>query len=109
MENQAVKSETIIVNGMSNREFLERHAQPGRVGLCGGTTRIARLGGFDLLQKYFLSQVVDLQAGVFQKGAKQAVVKTHPIPKRKNLCIIGCGYVFALHHAEEKRQGTPLL
>jgi len=70
---------------------------------------LTRLGGFDLLQKYFLSQVVDLQAGVFQKGAKQAVVKTHPIPKRKNLCIIGCGYVFALHHAEEKRQGTPLL
>jgi hypothetical protein len=35
MENQ-----TILVTGLSNREFLERHAQPGRVGLCGGATRI---------------------------------------------------------------------
>jgi len=35
MENQ-----TIIVTGISNREFLESYAQPGRVGLCGGTTRI---------------------------------------------------------------------
>ena len=35
MENQ-----TIIVSGISNREFLERHAQPGRVGLCGGTTKV---------------------------------------------------------------------
>jgi hypothetical protein len=35
MENQ-----TIIVSEMSNREFLEQYAQPGRVGLCGGTTRV---------------------------------------------------------------------
>lgn len=35
MENQ-----TIIVSGMSNREFLERHAQAGRVGLCGGATKV---------------------------------------------------------------------
>lgn len=35
MENQI-----IIVSGMSNREFIERHAQPGRVGLCGGTTKV---------------------------------------------------------------------
>src|ERR1039458_3337195 len=35
MENQ-----TVIINGMSNREFLERHAHPGRVGLCGGTTKV---------------------------------------------------------------------
>jgi len=35
MENQ-----TILVSGITNREFIERHAQPGRVGLCGGTTRI---------------------------------------------------------------------
>jgi hypothetical protein len=35
MENQV-----IIVNGISNREFLERYAQPGRVGLCGGATRV---------------------------------------------------------------------
>ena len=35
MENQ-----TIIVTGLSNREFLERHAQPGRIGLCGGATNV---------------------------------------------------------------------
>lgn len=35
MENQ-----TIVVSGISNREFLERYAQPGRVGLCGGGTRV---------------------------------------------------------------------
>ena len=35
MENQ-----TIIVSGISNREFLERYAAPGRVGLCGGGTRV---------------------------------------------------------------------
>jgi len=35
MENQ-----TVIVTGISNREFLEQYAQPGRVGLCGGTTRV---------------------------------------------------------------------
>jgi hypothetical protein len=35
MENQ-----TILVTGISNREFIERYAAPGRVGLCGGTTRI---------------------------------------------------------------------
>jgi hypothetical protein len=35
MENQ-----TILVSGISNREFIERYAQPGRVGLCGGATRI---------------------------------------------------------------------
>jgi hypothetical protein len=35
MENQ-----TVIVTGISNQEFLERHAQPGRVGLCGGTTQV---------------------------------------------------------------------
>lgn len=35
-----MESETIIVSGMSNREFLEKYAHPGRVGLCGGTTRV---------------------------------------------------------------------
>jgi len=35
MENQ-----TIVVTGMSNREFLEQYALPGRVGLCGGTTKV---------------------------------------------------------------------
>lgn len=32
--------QTIIVSGISNREFIELHAQPGRVGLCGGTTKV---------------------------------------------------------------------
>ena len=35
MDNQ-----TIVVTGLSNREFLERHAQPGRVGLCVGATAV---------------------------------------------------------------------
>ncbi len=35
MENQ-----TIVVTGISNQEFLERYAQAGRVGLCGGTTKV---------------------------------------------------------------------
>jgi len=34
------QSQTIVVNDLSNREFLERYAQPGRVGLCSGTTRV---------------------------------------------------------------------
>lgn len=33
-------SETIFVTGLSNREFLERYAAPGRIGLSGGTTLI---------------------------------------------------------------------
>jgi hypothetical protein len=35
MENQ-----TIIVSEMSNREFIGHYARAGRVGLCGGTTRV---------------------------------------------------------------------
>jgi hypothetical protein len=35
MENQ-----TVVVTGISNREFIERYAQPGRVGLCGGVTKV---------------------------------------------------------------------
>lgn len=35
-----METQTIIVSGLTNREFLERHAQPGRVGLCGGATRV---------------------------------------------------------------------
>lgn len=31
---------TILVTGLSNREFLERYAAPGRIGLSGGTTLI---------------------------------------------------------------------
>lgn len=33
-------SAPIVVTGLSNREFLERHAAPGRIGLSGGDTPI---------------------------------------------------------------------
>jgi hypothetical protein len=33
-------NQTIVVTGISNREFLERYAHPGRVGLSGGITLI---------------------------------------------------------------------
>ena len=33
-------NETVTITGMSNREFLEAHAQPGRIGLSGGDTLI---------------------------------------------------------------------
>ena len=36
-------------------------------------------------------------------------MKTWPIPIAKKMCLIGCRYVFALHDAEEERQGTSLL
>jgi hypothetical protein len=35
--------ETIIVEGLSNRDFLEKYAAPGRVGLVGGPELINRL------------------------------------------------------------------
>lgn len=35
-----METKTIAVSGISNREFIERYAAPGRVGLCGGTTRV---------------------------------------------------------------------
>lgn len=35
-----METQTVVVTGLSNREFLERYAQPGRVGLCGGATRV---------------------------------------------------------------------
>ncbi len=35
-----MKSETIIISGLTNREFLEKFMQPGRVGLCGGVTHV---------------------------------------------------------------------
>lgn len=35
-----IANETIVVTGLSNREFLERYAHPGRVGLSGGITLI---------------------------------------------------------------------
>ena len=35
-----METKTILVPGLSNQEFLEHHAAPGRVGLCGGATRV---------------------------------------------------------------------
>jgi hypothetical protein len=35
-----METQTIVVSGISNCEFIERYAQPGRVGLCGGTTKV---------------------------------------------------------------------
>jgi hypothetical protein len=35
-----MQTNVIHVTGLSNREFIERYAGPGRVGLCGGTTKI---------------------------------------------------------------------
>jgi hypothetical protein len=35
--------ETILVNGLSNRDFFETHARPGRIGLVGGTEFIDRM------------------------------------------------------------------
>jgi hypothetical protein len=34
----AAQLQTILVAGLSNREFLELHAHPGRIGLSGGIT-----------------------------------------------------------------------
>jgi hypothetical protein len=35
-----VKIQTVLVSGVSNHEFLQRYAQPGRIGLSGGETLI---------------------------------------------------------------------
>jgi hypothetical protein len=35
-----LQNQIVVVKGISNREFLERYAQPGRVGLSGGITLI---------------------------------------------------------------------
>lgn len=35
-----METQTVIVSGLSNREFLEKYMHPGRVGLCGGVTNI---------------------------------------------------------------------
>ena len=34
------QNQTIVVTSLSNREFLERFAQAGRLGLCGGATSV---------------------------------------------------------------------
>jgi hypothetical protein len=40
MPPDAPQNEALVVTGLSNREFLERYAQPGRVGLSGGITLV---------------------------------------------------------------------
>jgi hypothetical protein len=40
MQPSPIQTQAVIVTGMSNREFLERHAQAGRIGLSGGVTLI---------------------------------------------------------------------
>jgi hypothetical protein len=40
MEPDKTQNQTLVVTGLSNREFLERHAGPGRVGLSGGVTPV---------------------------------------------------------------------
>jgi hypothetical protein len=37
---QPIQNETVVLSGLSNREFLERYARPGRIGLSGGVTLI---------------------------------------------------------------------
>lgn len=37
------RPETIVVTGLTNREFFETHARPGRIGLVGGVELINRL------------------------------------------------------------------
>src|SRR6266850_1668080 len=43
MPLQRIQNQIIVVNGLSNREFLERYAQPGRVGLSGGVTLVDKM------------------------------------------------------------------
>jgi hypothetical protein len=38
MQPTADQSQTVVVTGLSNREFLELHARPGRLGLSGGVS-----------------------------------------------------------------------
>ncbi len=40
MQPNAPQSQTVVVPGLSNREFLELYAQPGRIGLSGGMTLV---------------------------------------------------------------------
>src|SRR5690242_4892484 len=40
METGGTQNQTTVVTGLSNREFLERYAGAGRLGLCGGATPV---------------------------------------------------------------------
>lgn len=42
MQPTAAQDQTVVVTGLSNREFLELYARPGRIGLSGGITFIDR-------------------------------------------------------------------
>lgn len=39
-ETGPIQHPTTVITGLSNREFLERYARAGRVGLCGGATPV---------------------------------------------------------------------
>ncbi len=40
MQPEASQNQTVLITGLSNREFLERYARVGRIGLSGGVTLI---------------------------------------------------------------------
>jgi hypothetical protein len=40
MQPSPVEAQTVVANGLSNREFLELYAKAGRIGLSGGLTLI---------------------------------------------------------------------
>src|SRR5881296_2693390 len=40
METESAGNQTVPVSGLSNREFLERYAKAGRIGLSGGITLV---------------------------------------------------------------------
>jgi hypothetical protein len=40
LSQPAEMNQTVIIRGISNQEFLEQYARPGRVGLSGGTTLV---------------------------------------------------------------------
>jgi hypothetical protein len=40
MQPESTQNETVVLTGLSNREFLERYARPGCIGLSGGVTLI---------------------------------------------------------------------
>ncbi len=42
MPPTAVQPQPIVVTGLSNQEFLERYARPGRIGLSGGVSLVDR-------------------------------------------------------------------
>src|SRR5208282_4544307 len=73
-------------------------------------SKLTLLDGFDPPENFFYSASGWYDAGtLIASKPKSVVVKTYPIPNHQKMCIIGCHYVFALHHAEEKRQGTSAL